>query len=258
MVPPGATLLIAPESDAPPTDSKIRSKNPATSRIFAIMEVAPSSDKPEARSELLTTPVTSAPARAASCTAKRPTPPAAPVISTLCPSREPPWRRVLRAVTPATGSVAALAKLTLSGSTAMRAVGAATRCDQPAPSTHATTRVPFSGPLPSAAGCTMTPATSWPGRHPSGLLANKASSPRFKENAWTSTIASSGIGTGSGTSLSSTGMGADGVFTSASISFSFLFGTLVSRNSTDRSPLLLWSFSLYYQKYRSYTAHFAQ
>ena len=230
MVPPGAILLIAPESDAPPTDSKIRSKSPSASRTFVTMALAPSSDKPEARSDWPTTPVTSAPPRAASCTAKRPTPPAAPVISTLCPSREPPWRRVLSAVSPATGSVAALAKLTLSGSTAIRAVGAATRCDQPAPSTSATTRVPFSGPLPSAAGCTMTPATSWPGRHPSGLFASKASSPRFMENAWTSIIASSGIGTGSGTSLSSTAIGADGVFTRASISFSFAFDTFVKEN----------------------------
>jgi hypothetical protein len=101
----------------------------------------------------------------------------------------------------------------------------------------------------------MTPATSWPGRHPSGLLASKASSPRFKENAWTSTIASSGIGTGSGTSLSSTAIGADGVFTSANISFSFSFGKMISSGSIDNSTLLFVVF-LFYRKYRSHSAHF--
>jgi len=104
----------------------------------------------------------------------------------------------------------------------MRAVGAATRCDQPAPSTRATTRVRSSGPLPSAAARTITPEISWPGRHPSGRLDSNANSPRFMENAWTSTMASSLAGSGSGTSRNSTGIGADGVFTRASM-ISLLF-----------------------------------
>ena len=216
MVPPGATLLMAPARDDPPTDSKIRSKTPSASWICVTTAVAPRSARPLARSGRPTTPVTSAPARAASCTAKRPTPPAAPVISARRPSRAPPRRTVRRAVNPAMGRVAALAKLTLSGKAAMRAVGAATRCAQPPPSARVTTRVPSFGPLPSAAARKTTPAISWPGRHPSGLMPSKASSPRFTENAWTSTIASPAAGSGSATSRNSTGIGADGVFTTAS------------------------------------------
>ena len=71
--------------------------------------------------------------------------------------------------------------------------GTAARCAQPALSVNATTRVPALGP---AAVCrraaATTPLMSWPGRQPSGRVCISRNSPRFSENARTSTSASFG------------------------------------------------------------------
>ena len=81
----------------------------------------------------------------------------------------------------------------------MRFVGTGTRSAQPCHSASPATRVPSSGPLPSAARRTTTPATSCPGIH-SSRVATSVSSPRLTAKARTSTSASSGAGSGSGTS----------------------------------------------------------
>ena len=84
-------------------------------------------------------------------------------------------------MSPATPRVDASAIATPSGSIAMAAVGAATIGAQPPAGTCATTRVPWAGPLPSAAVRSTCPATSWPGRQPSRGASSRKSSPRLTE-----------------------------------------------------------------------------
>jgi hypothetical protein len=152
---------------------------------------------------LPTTAVTFAPASCASWTANRPTPPAAPVIATLDPSSDPPSASVPSAVRPATGSVDADSNERSSGIGARWPERTATRSAHPPPLAHAVTRVPPGGLEPSSAGSAITPATSHPGRHPSGALWSALHSPRLRDDARTSTMASFGSRSGSSTSRSS-------------------------------------------------------
>ena len=122
-------------------------------------------------------------------------------------------RSARSAVSAERGSAAPVANDTPSGRTASRRVGAATRSDHPPPSAAPKTRVPTGGPEPSAAAATTIPATSWPGAHPSVRISRSASSPRWIENACTSTTASSGAGAGSGRSACCKPPGAEGSVT---------------------------------------------
>ena len=66
--------------------------------------------------------------------------------------------------------------------------------------TSPTTRVPTAGPRPSGACRSITPATSQPGREPSGAAVRaRLVSPRLSEKAFTRTIAWPGAGSGIGT-----------------------------------------------------------
>ena len=207
---------IAAASDEPPADSRIMSNGSPSGSNPTTTSFAPSSAKPAARSGRPTMPVTWAPPRWASCTANRPTPPAAPVMATRVPRSAPCRASVPSAVRPATGSVAATSKPRSSGSSARWSVRTATRSAHDPPTTHPTTRAPASGPVPSAACCTTTPAKSHPGRHPSSVCCRSVMhSPRFRETARTWTSAWFGAGSGSGTSRSSMPPGAPGAARSA-------------------------------------------
>jgi hypothetical protein len=70
---------------------------------------------------------------------------------------------------------------------------------------------------PSSAGSAITPATAHPGRHPSSAVSKAVHSPRFSEQARTSTTAMPSAGEGSSTSRSSMPPGAPEAATSARI-----------------------------------------
>ena len=120
-------------------------------------------------------------------------------------------------MSPATGSVDAVSNETSSGIEARWLERTSTRSAHPPPCTHATTRVPGGGLEPSSAGSAITPATSHPGRHPSSAVSKAVHSPRFSEQARTSTTAMPSAGEGSSTSRSSMPPGAPEAATSARI-----------------------------------------
>ena len=95
----------------------------------------------------------------------------------LAAEQSPPWRSACSAVRPATGNVAAWASLTASGKAATAWVRQLTRSAQAPDGRMPTTRVPGSGPLPSAAAVSTTPAKSQPGRQPGSAPGQGA--PRF-------------------------------------------------------------------------------
>jgi hypothetical protein len=125
-------------------------------------------------------------------------------MSTRRPRTAPRARKARNAVPAATGRVLACSASMPSGSVPRFKVGTALCSAQAPPLTKPTTRVPAGGPLPSAAGSITRPALSQPPVVPSGKKPSFGNSPWLSEKASTPMRASSGLGFGSGTSVSRT------------------------------------------------------